>query len=387
MKQFVQALCSLSAALPFFVAAALIPAARAQEIMEINGQKVVTISRVAGNPTRPEFTSITVAPGRGMEVLQITANFPGRGNVDVLASPDFGEIKNMLDVQDTPNGDLGYRLGAAFLVPYPNRIRGKLSEDGKTLTTEWHGHTITLPANNIGKLPGAERHAMHGLILKAKTDDVKQQGGTGGGVVTGVIHAGDFGGHWLSKTDLVFTISLTAEDVDATIEARNVGSEEEPMAIAWHPYFNLPSGDRSQVRITIPASSYAEVDGYDNVFPTGKILPVTGTKFDFRSPSGTALGTDFFDDNWNHIDWQKHMATVKIVDPAAHYGVDIIGMSPEIKAIQMYAPPTAKFVAVEHQYNFGDPFGKEWGSTDTGMVTLKPGQSTTWHVRVHVFVP
>jgi hypothetical protein len=32
----------------------------------------------------------------------------------------------------TPNGDLGYRLGSAFLVPYPNRIRGKLSADGKT---------------------------------------------------------------------------------------------------------------------------------------------------------------------------------------------------------------------------------------------------------------
>ena len=45
------------------------------------------------------------------------------------------------------------------------------------------------------------------------------------------------------------------------------------------------------------------------------------------------------------------------------------------------------FVAIEHQYNFGDPFGKEWGSTDTGMVTLKPGQSTKWHVRLKVFVP
>jgi hypothetical protein len=24
---------------------------------------------------------------------------------------------------------------------------------------------------------------------------------------------------------------------------------------------------------------------------------------------------------------------------------------------------------------------------DTGMVTLKPGASTKWHVRLHVFVP
>ena len=59
----------------------------------------------------------------------------------------------MLDENDNANGDLGYRLGSAFLVPYPNRIRGKLSADGKTLTTEWQGHTITLPANNIGKIP------------------------------------------------------------------------------------------------------------------------------------------------------------------------------------------------------------------------------------------
>jgi galactose mutarotase-like enzyme len=53
----------------------------------------------------------------------------------------------------------------------------------------------------------------------------------------------------------------------------------------------------------------------------------------------------------------------------------------------MYAPPAKNFVAIEHQYNFGDPFGKEWGSTDTGMVTLKPGESTRWHVRLRVFVP
>ena len=76
-----------------------------------------------------------------------------------------------------------------------------------------------------------------------------------------------------------------------------------------------------------------------------------------------------------------------VIDPAAHYGVDIIGLSPEIKAIQMYAPTDKQFVAIEHQYNFGDPFGKEWGSTNTGMVTLKPGQTTRWHVRLHVFVP
>jgi len=359
----------------------------AQTSTEIGGQKVVTLSRAAVSTTQPEFTSITLAPGRGMEIIAITANFPGKGNVDVLSPVSLDEAKKKLDVDDDGFGNLGYRLGAAFLTPYPNRIRGPLSADGKTLTTVWHGHTITLPANNIGNLPTAERHAMHGLILKAKTDAVSVKKVAGGEQVTGVIHAGDFGGHWLSKTDLVVTVTLSAEAVDASIVAENVGGEAEPIAIAWHPYFNLPSGDRTQARIHIPGSTTAEVDNYDNVFPTGKLTPVAGTRYDFNAPGGVALGKEFFDDNWSHLAWKGGAVTVEVIDPAAHYGLKIEGLSPEIKAIQLYAPPEKSFVAIEHQYNLADPFGKEWGTTDTGMVTLKPGQSTKWHVRLRVFVP
>jgi len=357
---------------------------QAQANTEIGGQPIVTLKRSATSKTKPEFTSVVVAPGRGMQLLQITANFPGKGEVEVLASPDLATAKKMLDEQDTANGDLAYRLGSAFLVPYPNRIRGKLSADGKTLTTEWQGKTITLPANNIGTKPDAERHAMHGLILKAKTDSLKEKDIRDGKELTGMIHAGDFGGHWFSKTDLEITITLTAESVDAIVVARNVGTVPEPIAIGWHPYFNFPSGDRTQARLQIPASMVANVDNYDNVFPTGKIVPVTG-QYDLRN--GQPLGQNFYDDNWSHLDWKGGVVTVNITDPAAKYGVRIEGVSPEIKTIQAYAPPAKNFVAVEDQFNFADPFGKEWNGMDTGMVTLKPSQTTKWHVRLKVFVP
>ncbi len=383
MKSLIRTLTALPIVLPVLMISQL----PAQDVTEIGGQKIVTLTRTAVSKTTPEFTSVTLAPGRGMELIQITANFPGKGNVNVLASPDLAGAKEMLDVKDNDFGDLGYRLGSALLVPYPNRIRGKLSDDSKTLTTAWENHIITLPANNIGKLPTAERHAMHGLILKAKTDDVKVQDIPGGQLVSGVIHAGDFGGHWLSKTDLEVTITLTAESVDTTIIARNVGKEAEPMAIGWHPYFALPSGDRTQARIEIPAARVAQVDNYDNVFPTGRFKPVDGTQFDLRATDGVALGQNFYDDNWSQLKWKDGAVTVRVIDPAAKYGVSIEGLSPNIKTIQMYAPPTQQFVAIEDQFNFANPFGKEWNGMNTGMVTLKPGASTRWQVRLHVFVP
>ena len=375
-------------ALAVLVACLFAVAARAQSAAStrIGGEKLIILSRKPVSATRPEFTNVTVIPGRGMELLYVKANFPGKGEVNVLWSPDLATAAKMLNVEDDDFGDLGYRLGAAMLCPYPNRIVGKLSPDGKTLTTSWEGRTITLPANNVGKLPGAQRHAMHGLILKDKATRIRVTKIPGGEEVSGVIHDA-FHGRWFAKTDLVITISLTANAIDVTNTARNVGTQSEPMAIGWHPYFNFPSGDHAQVRVHIPGSMVAQVNNHDSEFPTGKLLPVAETPYDFRAPAGAPLGNHYYDDNWSSLQSENGRVEVRMVDPEAHYGVAVDGDSPQIKTIQMYSPPTAQFAAIEDQYNFADPFGKEWNGMDTGMVTLKPGETTKWHVRLRVFVP
>jgi len=356
---------------------------------QIGGQDIVKLERKpTSDGQKPEFLSATVLPGRGMNVFQITANIPGKGEVDVLASPSLADAAAKLNGgPDDQNGNASFSFGGAFLVPYPNRIRGKLSADGKTITTEWKGKTITLPANWKGKNPGAEPHAMHGLILASKTDDVKTETTADGQTVTGTIHAGDFGGHWLSNTDLNFTIALAGGAVDATITAKNVGNEAEPIAIGWHPYFNIPSGDRKQARLHVPGEQTAQVNNYDDVFPTGKLIPVKGTKYDFTAPDGKPLDDIFLDDNWSKLQRTDGAVDVDLTDPASNYGIKVEGISPEIKTVQVYAPPTKEFAAIEEQFNFGDPWGKEWHGMDTGMVTLKPGQSVTWHVRLVLFTP
>ena len=357
--------------------------------LKIGEQQVVELKRRASpNPSSPEFTSITVLPGRGMNLFQITANLPGKGEIHVLASPSLEEAASVLNGgPDDIHGVKSFSFGGAFLVPYPNRIRGKLSSDGKTITTQWHGKTLTLPAVWKGKNPHAELHAIHGLILDRKTDSLHVQTTPDGQTVTGVIHAGDFGGYWPSKTDLTIRIALTGKEVEATITARNVGSEAEPMSIGWHPYFAIPSGDRRQARLYIPASNLAEVNNYDDVFPTGKLLPVSGTKYDFRVPSGRPLGEIYLDDNFSGLSRTSGAVVVNLTDPASDYGIHIEGISPEIRTLQVYAPPDKAFAVVEDQFNFADPFSDVWKGMNTGMVTLQPNQAVTWKVRLELFIP
>ncbi len=355
------------------------------EPSEINGQPIVTLKRAdTSGGTKPEFLTATILPGRGMNLIQITANIPGKGVVDLFATPSLNEVAKALF--NDKFGNMSFStFGGAYLVPYANRIRGMLSADGQTITTEWHGKKLVLPANWSGKNPGAERHSIHGLILTRKADDMKIS--PDGTSITAHIHAGDFGGHWLSSTDLTIRIDLHADTVDSTIIAKNVGSEPEPMGIGWHPYFNIPRGRPDQVRLHIPATQHVETNNLDDVFPTGKITSVKGTPYDFTAPNGRIIGNDLYDDSFSGLVRTNGQVVVSLTDPAAHYGLHIEGLSPEIKTVQFYAPKDKPFVALEQQFNFGDPFSKLWNGMDTGMVTLTPGQSTTWKVRLQLFNP
>ncbi len=361
-----------------------IPAATAAPA-EIGGQPIIVLKRAATSAgARPEFLTATIVPGRGMNLLQITASIPGKGIVEVLATPSLDEVVKALS--NDKFGNMSFStFGGAYLVPYANRIRGALSADGDDITTEWHGKRLVLPANWSGKNPGAERHSIHGLILTRKADDFRVS--DDGSLITAHIHAGDFGGHWLSSTDLTIRIDLHADTVDSTIIARNAGSEPEPMGIGWHPYFTIPSGRRDQVRLHIPATEHVETNNLDDVFPTGKITSIKGTRLDFTAPEGKLIGNELYDDSFSGLVRTNGEVVVSLIDPAARYGLHIEGLSPAIKTVQFYAPKDKPFVALEEQYNFGDPFSKLWNGMDTGMVTLTPGQSTTWRVRLQLFTP
>jgi aldose 1-epimerase len=283
-----------------------------------------------------------------------------------------------------------FQNGGAILAPFANRIRGKLSEDAQSLETRTPGgQKIELLPNWKGKTPGAERVAIHGLIFDRKFSTATSVTSDEGSL-TGVLENDNFNGHWPSLTNLAITATLQKNSFTLTVLAKNVGTEPLPMGIGWHPYFNLPSGDRPQARLRIPASQRVGVNNYDDEFPTGTITPVEGTAYDFTPVQGRRLGQQSLDDCFTGLERDsKDQAVAELVDPRGKYGVRIKAQSTGITAFQVYAPADKPFIAIEPQFNFADPFGTEWASSghSTGMALLQPGETAQYVVTLELFVP
>lgn len=356
----------------------------------IGGEPVVELTRPRTSAEKPQFLGATFVPGEGMNMIQVKAYIPGMGEQQLISgAATLAEAKDDFENQNDVFGNESFKIGAAFLYPYVNRIRGKLSADGKTIETKIDGHMLALPANWHGKNPGAEINAMHGLILNAKFEDVKSTNGATESTISAIYRGGDFGGHWLSKSDVTIGATLKNYSLDLYVTARNVGKENLPVAITVHPYYHILSGDRTQARLHVPADQRALVTNYDDVFPTGKIVPVEGTPYDFTALKGAALKQLFMDDCFTDIKREKDgTAAIELTDPKAKYGMRIIALSPHIKSIQVYAPPDKDYVAIEPQFNLADPYNKKiWGDRDTGMVNVAPGRSVAWHIRLELFTP
>jgi aldose 1-epimerase len=249
------------------------------------------------------------------------------------------------------------------------------------------GKTVRLPANGRGRQPGAEPNSIHGLFLSRAMDTVSLGPGGPQAEVTATLNAGDFRGRWPSRTVVTVAAQLRNGTFAFQVTARNNGQETLPMAVGWHPFFNI-SGPRAQLRLYLPARLRALVNNYDDVYPTGELEPVKGTAFDFSAPGGVPLNQLALDDCFTDLLRNaRGEAVSEIIDPAAGYGIRVRARSREIRAMQAYAPLNRSVIAVEPQFNLGDPFGSVWGKTNSGMVMLKPGQEVTYSVEMEVFVP
>ena len=170
-------------------------------------------------------------------------------------------LTNVDDYRDNP-----YYLGST-VGRYANRIaNGRFVLNGETvrLATQANGHCLHGGPDGLANREWNVRDSSSEHV----TFDC--QSATGEQGFPGNLHT--TARYELTTTGSVsrLTISLSASsDVDTVVSLTN------------HAYFNLAGGGRiDDHRLTVNADSYTPTDEQD--IPTGAVLPVDGTEFDFR---------------------------------------------------------------------------------------------------------
>jgi galactose mutarotase-like enzyme len=350
--------------------------------LQIGGAPVVTLRADNVPADGPAVIEAEVLPGRGMMLLQARLRLATGEVVEVIEAPSPQEAARRLDGgPEDFAGNASFGFGGAILAPFANRIRGRALAQSREIETQVAGRTVRLPRNWGGKAPGAEQYAMHGLILDDQVDWRQDDPSH----VSGWLDAGDFGGCWPGHWRLGFEWRLAGGALMLRVRAQNEGESPAPVGIGWHPYFRLPSANRAQARLCLPAASRVVVNDYDEVLPTGELEPVTGAAFDFCAAAGQPLGGRYLDDCFTDLVRSEGRAVAQLFDPAAGIGLAIASPSPEVRAFQVYAPPDKPFVCVEPQFNLADPFGAEWRGRDTGMAIVPPGGAASYEAQLSAF--
>jgi galactose mutarotase-like enzyme len=354
------------------------------------GQDVIQLQRsqlLGGND--PEFLSATLLPGRGMNLLQITAYLPQKGEVNLLASPTLEEAARLLTGTGTDaNGAMSLSMGAAIEIPWASRISGVSMPDEKSLSTIWHGNRLVLPTDAKDSYGIGGAVAAGGLLLKQGADSVNTAVMPDGGEAQATFHPGNFDGHWPSQTEISTTVALSGKTINIRIVARNTGDTAEPMGIGWHPRFAILNGHRGQMMLRLPEGLRVEVKDRRTGELSGRLVPVEKTEYDFTGRTGAQLGALNLDDSFVHLrtGLMENGPMAELRDPENDYGLRITAETSTIKAIRVYAPLDGSYISIEPQTNYDDPFGHQWGKDeDTGMAVLQPGQSMQWKIRLEIF--
>ena len=182
------------------------------------------------------------------------------------------------------NAIWGYEGGANkkggqgdVLVPFPGRIKNG----------EYHFNNQTFRLlKNDKDGPNAIHGFFRATLFEVKSANSKHA------VFTADLRAAEFfeKGYPFSL-HIEIAYELNENGLTTSYKIKNVGEIPAPAGIGFHPYFRAERGTLADWQVTIPAQKYIELE---KIVPTGRILPVDGTKLDFRK--GRTIAQETYND-------------------------------------------------------------------------------------------
>lgn len=285
-------------------------------------------------------TKVKLAPQAGCNVYSI--EFQGQ---ELLKTPK--------SLKELP----GFRFGNPVLYPTPNRVsNAKFTFDGKT---------YEFTANN-------NTNFLHGLVHSAawEVTSVKEEPGR-----TTIECQLPFqpGSEWFKlfphKHMLKMAIAVLDGAVRFEYTVNNTqGDKPVPYGMAFHPWF-LYQGERANTYLTVPATHWMEAK---ELLPTGKLVELSGTKFDARQPK--SLGGFVIDDVYYGMTPEKP-AIIDFRDKKLKIS---LLTSPDFTHLVVYTPEEPWF-CVENQSCSTDAHNlhARGMKKESNLIIVEPGHSRT----------
>jgi galactose mutarotase-like enzyme len=313
-----------------------------------------------------------------MELLQITAFIPNRGEVELLDAPT---VKDLADGNGPARNGATDRWGA-IEAPWAGLLTGTLTPLGTTFRAPWRGHTVEAPTDVAG-----HGSADGGLMTLLAADSTRATPESLPTTATGVFRNTDFGDHWASRSDVSVEAKLDANTIDLTVTVKNVGDDPEPVGIGWNPRFLVPSDRRNAAELHLPGGETLAIADPVRGIPSGKSTSAGPSVGRFQLHA-SQLGDESVDVSLVQLKpaLMDAGASAELRDPTSGFGLRLTAMSSTIRELHVTSPTGSRYVGLGLQTNFDDPLGKEWiGSETLPIDALLPGQTLDYKIRLEIF--
>lgn|GEM_PF-2949703 len=288
------------------------------------GQDVIEVHRISpASGVTPQFVGLTVMPGVGMGILQLSLDLPGRDPQDLLVGTPITSMGPMLQPNTgAPKASLKYSPISLKVFP---------------LAGDSEGQEI------LGTQPAQD----------ARNDMTPGGAGASGDFAAAPAPGPD--GIAPPPSGIQTKVSATISDrgYDLSITAKNVSGEAKPIVLSWTPQFAIPAKGLSSLHITPPETA-------ENAEKTTEI----------------SLDTPNFHRTWQGLKYSYLSSgpELRLHNLAEAYTLRLMALTPSIRNFRVDVPQDGNTVSVT--FSTEGPNGAK--------TVIGPGETLQWHLRIQV---
>ena len=290
---------------------------------------------------------VSVAPSVGNRAYEMKVH--GK-NILYMPAPDIAQLKQKPELSGIP-----------FLAPWANRMAdGGFWANGKKYTFNSNLGSVRVAPNGI---------AIHGMLSSSDLWQVTEvKADANSAHVTSRLEFWKYPelmANWPFAHEYEITYRLSEGTLEVITTVINRSSEPMPLALGFHPYYNLPDVPRDEEVAHIPARSAVVTD--DRLIATGEMKPVD-------LPDPTPLKDRTFDNGYTDLIRDANGRATFYVEGAGKKIEVVYG--PKWLVAVVWEPPKRNFICFEPMAGITNGVNLAHDGKYPQQQTLAPGATS-----------